>query len=169
MDNLSKDEKIVFLEISKKLSVNPKWLWNLIHFESKWNPSAYNPLSSAKGLIQITDSSARKIGYKDSYDAITRNKTRTDQLRNVVYPYLKRHTPFTTEQSLYMSVFYPAAKNWPETKAFPDSVLRVNPGIRTPLDYMKKVYKSLSLHYIPSAAIFITASVVLILIFTKKL
>lgn len=64
---------------------------------------------------------------------------RIKQLKGPVYTYLKRWSPYHTAQSLYMAVFYPAARSWPVNKSFPGDVKRKNPGIKKVSDYMKKV------------------------------
>jgi hypothetical protein len=134
----------VFLDLCRKIDVNPDWLYNLIQFESGWNPLAENRVSSAKGLIQFTDSTARDLGYESSRDLIEKNPDVYSQLLFPVRKYLDRYAPFKTKQQLYMSVFYPAAMSWPEDKQFPEYVQVVNPGIKTPGDYIRKVDNKIS-------------------------
>jgi len=129
----------LLIEVSESLNVNPKWLWSLIQFESKWNPQAKNPNSSARGLIQFIDSTAQSLGYKNSLDLVTKNPTAEQQLFFPVYQYLSQFAPFPTEQSLYLSVFYPAARNWALHKEFPKNVQAVNTGIVTVNDYINRV------------------------------
>lgn len=124
--------------ISQRLQVNYDDLYRLIDFESKFNPKAKNPYSSARGLLQFTDSTAKSLGFKNSSDLIKQNPTVLTQL-SVVERYLSQFVPFTGKQSLYMAVFYPAARNWNPERVFPDSVRNVNPGINTPGDYVRKV------------------------------
>ena len=126
-------------DVSQSLGISKDILWNLIQFESKWNPHAKNPNSSARGLIQFTDATARNLGYKDSLDLVTKNNSIESQLYFPVLQYLSKFKPFTTKQSLYMSVFYPVARQWPLNKAFPDTVQKSNPGIKTVQDYVNKV------------------------------
>ena len=135
-------QKKALSEVAKALEVDVLDLFNLINFESSWNPQAENPLSSAKGLLQFTDSTAQWLGYKNSLDLITKNKTIESQLYFPVLQYLTKYKPFQTKQSLYMSVFYPAARYWLPTKHFPDSVKKVNPGITTVQSYIDKVDKT---------------------------
>ncbi|MDD5549606.1 MAG: hypothetical protein PHI79_08450, partial [Sulfurovaceae bacterium] len=70
---------------------------------------------------------------------ITKNNTIESQLLFPVLQYLKKYMPFPTKQSLYMSVFYPAARNWLPGKEFPDNVKKVNPGITTVQSYIDKI------------------------------
>ncbi len=125
--------------VAKSLNLDSNDLYKLIDFESSWNPQAKNKLSSAKGLLQFTDSTAKWLGYKDSEDLITKNNTIESQLLFPVLQYLKKYMPFPTKQSLYMSVFYPAARNWLPGKEFPDNVKKVNPGITTVQSYIDKI------------------------------
>jgi len=123
-----------------QLQVDPDDLYRLIDFESGWNPLAKNPNSTARGLIQFVDSTSRKLGYSDSSELVQLNPTITDQLP-IVKNYLMGFKPFYGKQSLYMSVFYPAARSWQTGKKFPESVRIANPGIDTVGDYMNKVDK----------------------------
>lgn len=135
-----KDSELKALrEVAASLGISQDVLWNLIQFESKWNPQAKNPNSSARGLIQFTDATARNLGYKDSLDLVTKNSSIESQLYFPVLKYLSQFKPFTSKQDFYMSVFYPVARKWPLNKAFPDTVQKSNPGIKTVQDYVNKV------------------------------
>lgn len=138
---LSQSEIETLLEISSALGVDPGWLYSLIDFESKWDPLARNPISSARGLIQFTDTTTKRMfGFADADNLVAEYPDRISQLRGPVYKYLSVYAPYPTQQSLTMAVFYPAYRNVPPDTVFPDTVLNNNPGIRTPLDYMKKVF-----------------------------
>lgn len=153
MKNLSPAEKTKLIAISQRLSVNPKLLWAVIQFESRWDPSSKNPRSSAKGLLQFINSTARELGYTSSLNLITRNKTRLKQL-DVVYRYLKKYAPFTGVQSLLMSIFYPRfRKKHPQT-VFPEHVRSANPGIVTIQDYLDYVGRRVPLDYIKKENVF---------------
>jgi tape measure domain-containing protein len=52
--------------IARRLGIDPAWLMNVIAFESGFNAKARNPTSSARGLIQFMDRTARGLGLKDS-------------------------------------------------------------------------------------------------------
>lgn len=132
-------EKIDLLDLSKKLNVKYNDLYNLIKFESKFNPIAKNPFSSAQGLIQFVDKTSQNLGYKNSLHLVTVNNTISKQLKGPVYQYLKKYMPFKNKQSLYLSVFYPNYRNVSPYKLFPYSVRKVNPGINRPIDYINKI------------------------------
>ena len=136
---LSANENQVLKTVAADLGTTPAALSALIQFESGFNPKAKNPFSSARGLIQFTDTTARALGFNDSLDLVTRFSTIEKQLL-LVHKYLKKYAPFRDDQALFMSVFYPAARDWPITREFPDYVQAVNPGIKTVLDYVNKVY-----------------------------
>lgn len=128
-------------KVSSILQVNPDWLYKLIDFESGWNPAAINKKTIAAGLIQFLPSTAKKLGFNDSIDLIKKLPGINDQLEYAVKPYLINYRPFISPQSLYMSVFYPAARFWDQNKKFPEIVTRYNPGITTPADYVDRVEK----------------------------
>ena len=148
----------VFYNTSTKLGISdPNWLIDLANFESGMNPKAKNPLSSARGLIQFMDATSRGLGYDSSLDLVTKNPTIISQLEGPVYEYLRPYKPFTTESSLYLSVFYPAARNYPANMTFKEifkqrgapatgrgsyaNFIASNPGILSPqhyIDYVKK-------------------------------
>lgn len=137
------DEKAL-QDVSLLLSVPREWLYNLIRFESHLDPLARNKISGARGLIQFLHSTAKGMGFKDADDLVSKYPDFASQIRGPVYTYLKKYLPFPTEQSLYMAVFYPVARTWPIDKAFPPNVQKVNPGIVTVHDYVKKVNKNFS-------------------------
>lgn len=135
---LTERENEVFQTIALQLNVDPGNLYKLINFESGWNPQAKNPLSSARGLIQFTDSTARDLGFDNSLDLVDKNPSIVSQLP-IVKRYLDRYRPYSTKQSLYMSVFYPAARYLNPLAELPEVVRKYNPGINTVQDYINKV------------------------------
>lgn len=142
MSLLTPSEEKALEAVAKDIGANSKQLYDLINFESKWNPQAKNPNSSARGLIQFIDSTARGLGYPGgSAELISKHPTRISQLQGPVRQYLKPYGPFPTKQSLYMAVFYPVARTWSLTKEFPAAVQKVNPGIKTVGDYVAYVEK----------------------------
>ena len=146
---LTTRQKNILKYVADRLNVHHEWLFNLIRFESNFNPKAQNPYSTAKGLIQFTDSTAKRLGYASSRDLINKHNTIESQLMVPVYRYLKQFAPFPTKQSLYMSVFYPAYRNVSQYKIFPLNVRKVNPGINKPLDYINKVERKNLSNVIP--------------------
>lgn len=145
MFNLSPSQLSALNYVSKKLQINPLKLWALIQFESKWKTDIKNPYSTARGLIQFTDSTARSLGYENSFDLVSKNQTIEKQLKGPVLKYLEKFKPFISDQSLYMAVFYPKYRYESPYKVFPDSVIAVNKNIKNPQDYIKRVNSKLPL------------------------
>jgi hypothetical protein len=141
---LSSEDRAALVETAARLGVAPDTLESLIAFESNFRPAAKNPYSSARGLIQFTDATAAGLGYRDSADLVAKHPTRAAQLRGPVAAYLTKYKPFPTVQSLHMAVFYPAARAWGAWQPFPVNVQAVNPGIKTPGDYMAQVARRLA-------------------------
>ena len=165
MPNLTTKENESLERVSAALGVPKKHLYRLINFESRFKPDIKNKLSSARGLIQFINSTARSLGYKDSLDLVQKNPTIQSQLEGPVFKYLNKYKPFPTEQSLYMAVFYPKARYWYQYKQFPKNVQKVNPGIKTPADYVNKV-KGIKRSGIAGTLLLVTG--LLLLIFTKE-
>lgn len=132
----------VIADVARKVGTEPYLLDALINFETggTYDPQIKNPYSSARGLIQITDSPARELGFRDSADAVTKFSDFHSQMYHVVLPYFqmqrRRHGPLDTRQRLYMSVFYPAYMDTSPHTEFPASVQKVNPGIVRVRDYI---------------------------------
>lgn len=108
----------------------------LIYFESRNNPFASNPKSSAKGLIQFIDSTAQNLGYANSADLVAKNPTFESQMSGPVNQYMKKGAPFRDKYDIAMYVFYPKYRNASVDKLFPENVRKANPGIDTPRDYV---------------------------------
>jgi len=136
--NLTAEESFLLNGIATRLGVSFGDLQSLINFESGFKPDAKNPYSSARGLIQFTDATARSLGFNDSLDLITKCPTVALQLP-VVEKYLKQFVPYTDKQSLYLAVFYPDYRKKPIETMFPEYVRAVNPGIDTVQDYIDLV------------------------------
>lgn len=150
---MDRAQKII--EIAAKLGMQPQWLDSVIAFESGYNPKAMNPTpynlakvqagreapKYARGLIQFIDSTAQELGFEDSKDLIDRLPDFSSQMDGAVYPYFRKQMPFTSEQDVYMSVFYPKYRKVAPDTLFPDTVRAVNPGINTPADYVAMVNK----------------------------
>lgn len=135
------DKEQAIAAVSIDLNVPPDWLRALVKFESNDDPKARNKVTGARGLIQFLHSTARSIGFKDADDLVNQYPDYPSQLLNPVLKYLRQFKPFPTKQSLYMSVFYPAARNWTADTVFPDTVRAANPNIDTVGDYVAFVEK----------------------------
>lgn len=128
--------------VSQILNIPVKWLFAVINYESGFNPQIKNPASnsSARGLIQFTNDSAKKLGYTDSLDLVQKNPTIESQLLGPVLKYFKQYSPFANEKEFFLSVFVPAFRRYGLYDSFPVWVRESNPGINTPHDYIKRVW-----------------------------
>ena len=149
--------------VAGSLGVAGDALYHLINFESSWDPSALNDATGARGLIQFMPDTARSLGFADAEDLYANNPDRLSQL-DLVYKYLRSYTPFPTDQSLAMAVFYPAYRNVSGDTLFPQIVRDYNPGINTPNDYLKKMYGP---GWIPPAVIMAGLLITIFLLFRK--
>lgn len=139
--------------IADKLEIPVHWLKNVIQFESGFNPTIKNKYTGAAGLIQFLSSTAKGMGYKDQIDLITKHPDVQSQLYGPVYNYLKQYKPFPTEQSFYMSIFYPKYRTVDIDTIFPENVRKVNPNIVTVRDYLRKINPSIPPVIVPLALI----------------
>jgi hypothetical protein len=141
-------------KICQKYSIPFEWLCNLINFESAktFSPSVKNPTSSASGLIQFMETTAKGLGTTTS---ALRSMTFQQQLvyvdkyiweNNVIFKKIKdgngriisKKAPENyTEADLYMMIFYPKFVGKPLNTRFPSWVTNSNPGIYTKEDYFK--------------------------------
>ncbi len=147
-------------QVASALKMNPAWLYNVIMLESGWNPSAYNK-SGAVGLIQFMPKTLKDYGMLSASLAakIPTGKTPVpenvkqevkaeflskypdvvSQLEGPVLKYFKRYRDYPTEQSVYMTVLYPAYRNAALSTPFSADVQAQNPGIKTVGDYVALV------------------------------
>lgn len=145
---LNESEGTALEFVASALKTDPQWLWEVINFESRQNPLAMNSKSSAKGLIQFIDSTAKSLGYTNSYDLIQKNPTYEGQIKGPVLKYFQSAAPYKTRQALYMKVFYPAAATVSPDTTFQSLYgtnntgfalfQKENPGIDTVADYVTK-------------------------------
>jgi hypothetical protein len=126
-------------DAADRLGVPVRWLMELIWFETggTLDPLAHNPDSSARGLIQFTDVTARGMGFGSAADLVAKHPTIPAQMPLVV-SYLRPYRPFPAKQSLFMAVFNPGFRYVPEDTEFSARDQAANPGIRTVGDYMRK-------------------------------
>jgi hypothetical protein len=136
--------------LANRLNVSTEDLYALIHFETggKMNPLVASKTSSAKGLLQFTDASARRLVDKhgkklqSSQHLINVYPTVREQLEiptkdNVhggpVYQYLNMLAPFKSSEDLYMAVMYPPGRS---TGVMPGWVRKQNAGIKNAKEFV---------------------------------
>jgi hypothetical protein len=137
MTTLTASENAALAQAAASIGIPAAWLSAAIAHESAWNPAAKNPNSSARGLLQWIDSTARGLGYASAADLVAKNPTREKQLIGPVVAYLSSYKPISSLEELGAVIFYPAYKNELDT-ALPAAVQKANPGIVTLRDYTSK-------------------------------
>lgn len=145
-------------KVAAALKMNPAWLYNVIMLESAWNPAAYNS-SGAVGLIQFMPKTLKDYGMLSTQLAAkiptgkvpeaVKQEVKTEflakypsvisQLEDPVLKYFKRYRDYPTEQSVYMTVLYPAYRSASLETVFAADVQAQNPGIKTVGDYVALV------------------------------
>ena len=136
------DDLLALNSIAQKYNIPFEWFCNLINFETgkTFSPSVKNPTSSASGLIQFMEATARDLG---TTTAALRAMTFKQQLV-YVDKYLnkngrgfinKKYPPNFTQLDLFMQIFYPAAMYKGPNYTFNQTVQNANPGIKTAGDY----------------------------------
>lgn len=104
------------IEISRKLECDPKHLMLVMNNESGLNHKVKNPTSSATGLIQFMDSTAKSLG---TTTLTLKSMSNVEQL-DWVYKYLLKYKGrYTTASDLYLGVFFPLALYKNDDYVFP--------------------------------------------------
>lgn len=135
---LTESQVLLLKNLAVKLQVNYEWLYNLLNFESRFNPLAINKFTGAIGLIQFIPSTLLSEFNLTSKDIIEKYNTFESQIP-LVEKYLSKYKPFPTKQSLYMAVFYPKYRNVAPDTLFPQKVQEVNKPIKKVQDYVDLV------------------------------
>lgn len=156
----SKDYEDTLNQVAAALKMNPAWLYNVIMLESAFDPTAYNK-SGAIGLIQFMPKTLKDYGLLSTQLAAkipsgnapvpenVKQEVRTEflakypdvlsQLQGPVLKYFQRYRNYPTEQSVYMTVFYPAYRDAALSAPFDTTIQSQNPGIKTVGDYVALV------------------------------
>lgn len=159
LSRLNAEEQKALDSLAAEVGASAADLYWLIEFESAWNPQAVHPSGEARGLIQFRDSTARGLGFRDAADLVGRFPTRTEQIAGPVRAYLLQYAPLSTQQSTYLSVFYPAYRYADKDKVFPAAVTAANPGITTVADYIRKVNSKRNRPILIAAAVLVVGLV----------
>lgn len=115
-------------QIAYDLAIEPDWLMVVMDFETSgtFSPSIKNPHSSATGLIQFMDSTAKGLGTTTAALAQMSNVQQLDYVKKYYQGVIQRHGTIDNVGEAYLAVFYPAAISWDIQKVFPYSVFKVN-------------------------------------------
>lgn len=146
--NLSKyfgnAERSKVREIAKEIGIDPKWIYEIIWYESRGNPKAVNKQPGdpenawlrvlkgrATGVIQFMPKTAKKLG------TTTKDLFKMSVLEQLDYVrhYLKHWDDIydlTTYEDTYLSVFYPYALGKPDTYVIGTGIITdQNPTVDT--------------------------------------
>ena len=114
-------EKVI--EIAKLLNVDPGYLMIVMNNESGLDSTAKNPTSSASGLIQFMDATAKAL---NTTTAELRAMANYDQL-DYVYKYLKVYkNQLKSVADVYLAIFFPVALYKSDSYEFPSWVVKAN-------------------------------------------
>jgi hypothetical protein len=128
---VSSDFKAKVIKICKGLQLDPDFLMSCMAFESgeTFSPSVKNPHSSATGLIQFMDATAKGLG---TTTAALAKMSAVDQL-DYVEKYFKSYAgKLKTIEDTYMVILYPKAVGKENTYAVftkPSKMYDVNSGL----------------------------------------
>lgn len=111
------------ISIAEKLDTLPEYLMIVMNNESGLNSSIKNPTSTATGLIQFMEPTAKGLG---TTTAALAAMTNVDQL-DYVYKYLKVYqSKFYEVSDVYLAVFFPQALYESDDWNFPLWAVRAN-------------------------------------------
>lgn len=101
-------------EIAGNLSMDPNWLMAVMGLETDYtfSPAARNPGSTATGLIQFLESSARQVGTSTAQLARMTAVTQLDYVESYYRPYVGR---IRNLGDAYLAVLWPAAVGRPDS------------------------------------------------------
>ncbi len=152
---------IEIVEMARAIGTHPYWLADLIRHESagEFSIEVQNPTSKATGPIQIIPKIARWLGEAAGVELSVDDLARMTPAEYFAWarfyfewtasgqhPDDPTPVPLDTPQRLFMTVFFPPARNVPLDTKFADldhplgvKVTPNNPGIVTVNDYVSKV------------------------------
>lgn len=111
--------------IANDIGINPDWLMAIIYFESRFNPTATNKKSGARGFIQWMDKTSKSNFGISNVDIPTNPLKQLD----FVHQYFKKRLEYNKPNTLldfYLMVLYPKAVNKPGSFKFSDSAIEGN-------------------------------------------
>lgn len=146
---MKESTKALVNDIAAEFGVSPSILAGIIQNESGWNPTIKNPVSSARGLIQFIDSTAKSLGFPGgSAELIAKYPDVDSQLDGPVRNYYKKFAPYANENEFILATFYPAYRKKPLDTALPANVVKVNPGLNTVGDYVNRIKRKIATYKI---------------------
>lgn len=124
------------IEIAKQLGTDPSWIMACMAFESgeSFSPSKRNPISSATGLIQFMDKTAKALGTTTSELA---QMSAIEQLEYVERYFKPYQGKLKSLSDVYMAILWPSAVGKPEAFVIfkqPNQNYTANKGLDTNKD-----------------------------------
>ena len=106
------------ISIANSLFISPNWLMVVMNNETAgtMNSSIKNPTSTATGLIQFMEATARTLGTSTAQLAAMRNVEQLDYVKAYLKPYARK---IKSVSDCYLAVFFPQALDMPNEWAFP--------------------------------------------------
>ncbi|WP_288080599.1 hypothetical protein [Pseudomonas sp.] len=111
---VKQDFRVKVREVGADLGFDPNWLMAVMHYESKatFSPSVRNPQSSATGLIQFLESTARGLGTTTAKLARMTAVRQLDYVQAYYKPYASR---VRNLGDAYLAVLFPVAIGRPDS------------------------------------------------------
>jgi len=145
-------EKVI--DISNKLDTVPHYLMIVMNNESGLRADIKNPTSSASGLIQFMEATAKGLGTTTADLRTMSNVKQLDYVYKYLKPYAKK---FKDVSDVYLAVFFPLALYKDEDYKFPSWAVKANPifdlnkdGILTKAEFRNYVNKKYA-KYLPKS------------------
>lgn len=111
------------IALSNTLGFHPSWLMIVMNNESGLDPKAKNPNSSATGLIQFMEETAKSLGTSTAELKAMSNVKQLDYVLKYLKPYSAK---VNTLADLYLAVFYPLSLYRTDDFVFPEWAVRAN-------------------------------------------
>lgn len=117
-------------DISSLLGIPPDWLMIVMDYETAgtFSASIRNPYSSATGLIQFMDATAKDLGTTTAALAAMTNVQQLDWVYKYLAKVQRSYGSFNNLVDVYLAVFYPASIDDGLEYVYPDRVYAVNKG-----------------------------------------
>ena len=135
------------IRIAELLNTDPDYLMQVMYFESRLDPAKKNPHSTATGLIQFLEATAKGLGTTTAKLSKMSNVEQLDYVYKHLYPFRGKLTSLV---ETYLSVFYPKAVGKPSDYVFPLSPKWVQANKLFDLDNNKVIAKSEVARYLDS-------------------
>ncbi len=134
MDKVKENQKAFgqkLIQITTALGFPASWLMVVMNNESGLNSHIKNPTSSASGLIQFMDATAKGLGTTTEKLRAMTNVEQLDYVKKYLQPYASK---IKSVSDVYLSIFFPAGLGKPDNWEFPLWAVKGNPIFDTNKD-----------------------------------